>query len=105
MSEAERSALGMKPSAELRGHQRPEIGSVEARGEDHPRCRVEIGKPLRDLEAVEVRQLHVDERQIGAVCLRLLDAPAPLPASATTTKPASRAAVAPQCGRRCCRRR
>ena len=64
--------LGLRDEAE-RGaarDQRPEIGAVEARGQDHLGRRLECAKPLCDLEPVEVGQLHVDERQIGRVLLR-----------------------------------
>ena len=70
-----RRELGLRNEAE-RGaarHERAEIGAVEARGEDHPGRSVELGQSLGDLEPVEVRQLHVHDRHVRAVCLRLLD--------------------------------
>ena len=70
-----RRELGLRnePERGAAGHERAEIGAVEARDEDHLRRSLELGQPRGDLEPVEVRQLHVHDRQVRAVCLRLLD--------------------------------
>jgi hypothetical protein len=65
--------LGFRNEAE-RGatcDERPEIGAVEARDEDHAWPQLELAKPLRDLESVGIGQLNIDDRQIGTVLLRL----------------------------------
>ena len=51
----------------------PEIGAVEARREDYFDRHVETREPLRDLESVDVRQLHIEKNEIGTVGVRLFD--------------------------------
>src|SRR5439155_3917627 len=47
--------------------ERAEVGRVPARGQDHRRrAAVRPRQPARDLEAVEVRQLHVEEDDVGS---------------------------------------
>ena len=97
-NEAERGAA---PRRARRNRRRRGSRSGSPAGAD-----VELGKPLGDLEPVEVRQLHVDDRQVGAVRLRLLDAARRrFRLRPRRRSRLARAAVAPQCGRRCCRRR
>ena len=65
----DRSAFGTKPQAPHTLMQRPVVGSVAARGEDD-RGRVDQpAKLLGDLEAVDVRQLHVEENEVRAEAL------------------------------------
>ena len=70
-----RRELGLRnePERGAAGHERAEIGAVEARDEDHLRRSLELGQPRGDFEPVEVRQLHVHDRHVRAVCLRFLD--------------------------------
>ena len=70
-----RRELGLRnePERGAAGHERAEIGAVEARDEDHLRRSLELGQSRGDLEPVEVRQLHVHDRHVRAVRLRFLD--------------------------------
>jgi hypothetical protein len=45
----------------------------EARDQDHLGRSLELGQARGDLEPVDVRQLHVHDRHVRAVCLRFLD--------------------------------
>jgi hypothetical protein len=63
--EAERGAAGDEPA---------EVVAVQARGEDRADGRVEAAEPLRDLEAVEVRELDVQQDDVGPVLPRGPDA-------------------------------
>ena len=64
----------MKPSAELPATSAPKSAPSRLEVRITSGRSLELGKPLGDLEPVEVRQLHVDDRQVRAVCLRLPDA-------------------------------
>ena len=105
ISEAESSAFGMKPSAELPATSAPK--SAPSRLE----VRITRGgtssseSRSASLEPVEVRQLHVHDRQVRAVCLRLLGCHSRwFRLRPRRRSRLSRAAAAPPCGRRCCHR-
>ena len=73
MSEAESSAFGRKPSAELPATSAPKSAPSRLEMRITRGGALELGQPRGDLEPVEVRQLHVHDRQVRAVCLRFLD--------------------------------
>ena len=69
----ESSAFGMKPRAPQAGDQLPVVGRVTARHE-HDRGRAAVpAEHVRDLESVQVGELHVEQHQIGAELTRLPD--------------------------------
>ena len=59
------SAFAMKPRAPGFGDQRPEVARLAARGQHDLRHRVEPGRPRRDFEAVDVRELDVEQHDLG----------------------------------------
>src|SRR6478672_1709742 len=61
----------LRDEAERRAgvEERPEVGRVEARGEDHGRRGRERPELLGDREPVEVRELDVDDREVGRMRL------------------------------------
>src|SRR5438034_6659877 len=63
--------LGLRDEAKRRaaGDQRPEIGAIKARGQDHLGRLFEGAQPLSELEPIEVGQLYVDDRQVRPVFL------------------------------------
>ena len=107
IAEAESSAFGMKPSAELAATSAPKSAPSRLDMRITLGAELEPAKPLCDLESVEIGQLHVDDRQIGTCSFASRTPLAPSPASATTTKPPRSSSCArPHArGRRCCRRR
>jgi hypothetical protein len=59
--------------------ERPEISPIEARDEYHPGRQLEPAKLLGDVESVGIGQLHIDDRQIGTILLRLPKAACSVP--------------------------
>ena len=69
----ESSALGTNPRTADLGDERPIFGAVAARGKDHGARQVQVGQAGGDLEPVEIRQLDVEQHQIGLQLLRRSD--------------------------------
>lgn len=64
--------LGLRDEAKrgASGDQLSEVGPVEARGQDHLRRSLGCPQSLGEFEPVEVRQLHIDDRQVRRVLPR-----------------------------------
>ena len=73
MSDAESSALGTNPSAELPATSAPKSAPSRLEMRITRGAGSSSAQPRGDFEPVEVRQLHVHDRHVRAVCRRFLD--------------------------------